>query len=103
VENGLTTTSVARIQQDPASYGILFVTGEADTLVDTPNERVAYETLCGAGMPMQYLECAGASHTDATTWALPEIVTFLQARLAGEAFTPSCQVSAATTCQGTPP
>jgi hypothetical protein len=89
VENGLTTTSIARIQQDPASYGILFVTGEAD------------ETLCNAGMPVQYLECAEASHTDATTWALPEIVTFLQARLAGEAFAPSCEASAPETCQGT--
>jgi len=101
VENGLTTTSIARIQQDPASYGILFVTGEADELVDTPTERVAYETLCNAGMPVQYLECAEASHTDATTWALPEIVTFLQARLAGEAFAPSCEASAPETCQGT--
>jgi hypothetical protein len=29
-ENGLTTTSVKRIQKDPASYGVLFVTGEND-------------------------------------------------------------------------
>lgn len=103
VENGLTSTSVARLPQQDASYGILFVTGEADALVDTPNERAAYQTLCGAGMPLQYLECTGASHTEATTWALPEILTFLQARLAGEAFAPSCDVGAPISCAGTPP
>jgi hypothetical protein len=53
-------------------------------------------------VPLQYLECAGAGHTDATSWALPEILTFLQARLAGEAFAPSCQVTAPVTCEGTP-
>lgn len=103
VENGLTTTTVARIAQQDPSYGILFVTGEADALVDTPNERAAYQALCGAGMPLQYLECTAASHTEATTWALPEILAFLQARLAGEAFAPSCDVGAAITCAGTPP
>jgi pimeloyl-ACP methyl ester carboxylesterase len=102
-ENGLTTTSVARINEKSASYGVLFVTGEADSLVDTPNERAAYKALCEAGMPLQYLECAGASHTDATSWALPTILKFAEARLAGEAFTSSCEVSAPVTCEGTPP
>ncbi len=101
-ENGLDTTSVSRIQKDPESYGILFVTGEADTLVDTATERAAFGKLCEAGMPMQYLECAGASHTKATAWALPEILGFLQARLAGEAFTKQCAAGAAVTCSGTP-
>lgn len=101
-ENGLTTTSVARIQKDPASYGILFVTGEKDILVDTPTERVAYSQLCEAGMPLRYLECAGATHTKATTWALPEILDFLLKRLAGEAFTKDCTAGAAVTCSATP-
>jgi pimeloyl-ACP methyl ester carboxylesterase len=102
VENGLTTTSVARIQKDAPSYGILFVTGGADTLVDTPTERVAFEKLCNAGMPMTYLECAGAGHTKATTWALPEILGFLNDRLAGKPFTKACTAGEAVTCQGTP-
>lgn len=101
-ENGLTTTSVSRIQKDAASYGILFVTGEADTLVDTPTERVAFEALCDAGMPMRYLECAGASHTKATTWALPEILTFLGDRVAGKPFEKACSTSAPVPCAGTP-
>lgn len=102
-ENGLTTTSVKRINAKSASYGVLFVTGEADMLVDTPNERKAYKTLCEAGMPLHYLECAGASHTKATTWALPTILKFAEARLAGEVFTPSCEAGAPVVCEGTPP
>lgn len=102
VENGLLETSVSRIQKDAPSYGILFVTGEKDSLVDTPTERVAFEKLCGGGMPLRYLECAEAGHTQGTSWALPEILDFLHARLAGEAFTPSCQAGAPVRCQGTP-
>jgi hypothetical protein len=101
-ENGLTTTSVKRIQKDPASYGILYVTGGNDELVDTPTERVAYGALCKAGMPLHYLECQGSSHSKTTTWALPEILEFVQARLAGEAFTPACDATAASVCKGTP-
>jgi len=102
VDNGLTTTPVKRIQKDPTSYGVLFVTGGKDKLVDTPTERVSYNTLCKAGMPLHYLECKGASHTDTTVWALPEILEFVQARLAGEVFTSSCDVTPAVTCKGTP-
>lgn len=102
-ENGLLTTSVARLSADPASYGILFVTGEADTLVDTPTERGAFAALCGAGLPLAYLECAGASHTEATAWALPTILAFLEARAAGEAFSGSCAVGAPEVCAATPP
>ena len=101
-ENGLDTTSVDRIQKDSSSYGILFVTGEKDTLVDTATERAAFAKLCEGGMPMQYLECTGASHTKATTWALPEILTFLNARLAGEPFTKACTPGAPVTCSATP-
>ncbi|MDI1449045.1 lipase family protein [Polyangium sp. 6x1] len=101
-ENGLTTTSVSRIQKDAASYGILFITGEADKLVDTPTERAAFKTLCDAGMPMRYLECAGASHTKATTWALPEILTFVGDRVAGKPFEKACSTGAPVTCAGTP-
>ncbi|MBI5497241.1 MAG: hypothetical protein HY904_19665 [Deltaproteobacteria bacterium] len=102
-ENGLTTTSVVRRNPAAASYGLLFIFGEADSLVHTPIERVAYTALCQAGVPAQYLECAGASHTRATLWALPEIADFLDARVAGQALVPACAVSAPVHCQGTPP
>lgn len=102
-ENGLTTTSVPRISDDPDSYGIFFVTGSDDPLVHTPLERAAYTALCDAGLPLRYLECEGADH-GATAWALPELIRFAEARLAGEAFErpASCEPPAAVRCEGTP-
>lgn len=103
-ENGLTTTSVPRLGPDASSYGVLMVTGEADALVHTPIERAAFETLCEAGVPLRYLECEGADHGEGTLWALPEIVSFAEARLAGEAFEPpaSCAPPPPSRCEGTP-
>lgn len=103
-ENGLTTTSVKRLAPTAPGYDILFVLGESDTLVDSPTERQSFSTLCGQGMAMQFLECAGASHTKATQWALPELVDFLRDRFAGKAADTahSCQLAAPVTCRGTP-
>lgn len=104
-KNGLTTTTIARRASTAPGYGILFVLGESDTLVSTPTERVAFQTLCGQGMHMQFLECAGASHTKVTAWALPEIVDFARDRFAGK--TPDsaidCQLADPVTCRATPP
>lgn len=104
VENGLTTTKVPRTAPTWPGYGVLFVTGGADQLVNTPIERKSFETLCAQGMKMEYLECDGASHTQATTWSLPEITDFLRERFAGK--TPdaarSCVLAAASKCRGTP-
>lgn len=101
-ESGLGTTSVARISADPPSFGVLFVTGEDDSLVDTPTERAAFAALCASGLPSTYLECAGASHTETSLWALPTILDFLAARVAGEAFAPSCEVAPPVVCPGMP-
>jgi dienelactone hydrolase len=102
-ENSLPSTSVARIAPTSASYGVLYVTGESDTLVTTSIQREAFTTLCTAGMRMQYLECAGASHTRATTWALPEILAFAKDRLAGRPMAgPVCMLQAASRCRNTP-
>ncbi len=102
-ENGLTTTSVPRIAPTSASYGILYVTGERDSLVTTSIERAAFTTLCAAGMRMQYLECAGASHTRATTWSLPEIIAFAKDRFAGRPMAGAvCELQAPSRCRNTP-
>lgn len=101
-ENGLTTTSVARINQDTGSYGLLMVYGEEDNLVHTPIERDAFTTLCGQGMPLGFLECQGAGHTEASFYAMPEILEFLDARGAGEAFAAPCEVAAPVRCSATP-
>jgi hypothetical protein len=103
-ENGLTSTAVKRLPPSWPGYGVLFVLGEADTLVDPPTEQHSFDTLCGQGMAMQFLECAGASHTKATQWALPELVDFVRDRFAGKApdAALACQRSAAQKCRGTP-
>lgn len=104
VENGLTTTSIPCLPSSSPSYGILFVLGESDTLVDPPTERKSFDALCAAGMPLQYLECSGASHTQATTYAMPEIVDFLSDRFAGKTFDASqrCKRTPAVRCRATP-
>lgn len=103
-ENGLTTTSIARLGQPSASYGMIFVTGEADELVNTPIERQSFAKLCAQGLPLQYLECQGAGHTKATFWALPELLRFVEDRLAGRAFpaATSCLLQAPSRCENTP-
>ncbi|MBN1772854.1 MAG: hypothetical protein JXB32_16405 [Deltaproteobacteria bacterium] len=103
-ENGLTTTSIARLPPAAPSYGVLFVLAENDGLVDTPTERAAFGTLCAQGMRMEYLECAGAGHVDGTFWALPEIIDFADARMTDEPFESStlCELQAPVRCRGTP-
>jgi acetyl esterase/lipase len=103
VENGLTTTSIPRIAPAATGYGVLFVLGENDTLVDPETERKSFDTLCSQGMKMQYLECAGASHTQATIWALSEIIDFVRDRFSGKSMDAAtvCKRSGATRCRGT--
>jgi dienelactone hydrolase len=104
-ENGLTSTSTPRLANQPEHYGILMIMGEADQLVHTPIERDSFTSLCAdQDMPLQYLECAGAKHTATTAWAIPEILSFIDDRLAHKPFASSltCQLSAPTRCLGTP-
>lgn len=103
-ENGLTSTSVPRGEHAAPGYGLLWVLGEQDQLVDTPIERASFEALCRQGYRMQYLECAGAAHTRATTWAIPEILEFARDRFAGRPLDDAtmCRVSAPVRCRATP-
>lgn len=101
-ENSLTTTSIPRLGPSEPGYGILFLVAGADALIHPPIERAAYDTLCAAGMPLEYLECEGAGHVQGTLWAISELLEFLDARRAGDAFTPECTRPAAVRCLGTP-
>lgn len=102
--NGVTSTPIARRAPTAPGYGVLFVLGDSDTLVNPPIERAAFQTLCSQGMHMQFLECAGASHTKVSAWALPEIVDFARDRFAGRAPDPArdCQLAEPVTCRATP-
>ncbi|MFK7989357.1 MAG: lipase family protein [Sandaracinaceae bacterium] len=103
-ENSLPDTSVARLDEDVPGYGVLYVTGSDDDLVHTPIERNAFADLCGAGLPTTYLECEGAGHVPATFYALPEILRFIDARMADTPFVAptSCDATAAVRCEATP-
>jgi pimeloyl-ACP methyl ester carboxylesterase len=101
-ENTVAETSIARVPTS-ASYGILTVFGEQDEIVSTDIERAGYPTLCGQGMPMQFLECTGAKHVDTTKWSLPEGIDFMRDRFAGKPFDlTQCKVAPPVTCRGTP-
>jgi hypothetical protein len=101
-ENGIATTSVERIPSPLDSYGILTVFGSDDNLVDTPTERDGFQAMCDQDLPLEFVECAGASHGGATLWAIPEILEFLDARLAREPFAATCGVADPITCGATP-
>jgi dienelactone hydrolase len=101
-ENGLLSTSVPRVGSHGPGYGILFALGEDDTIVNTPIEQKSFDTLCAQGLPLQFLECAGAGHVQTTQWALPEIVAFVAARFAHEPIDPAlrCKRGGPVHCLG---
>ncbi|MDH3760634.1 MAG: hypothetical protein OEU50_06580 [Gammaproteobacteria bacterium] len=103
-EGSLMSTSVSRITPNRDSYGILYMLGSDDQTVDPAIERSSFTTLCNQGMPLEFLECAGAGHSDAPSWGLEEILTFIDARFAEVPIDVNnlCQVHAASVCSGTP-
>lgn len=101
-ENSVVETSIARINPTSPSYGILFILGSNDTLVVPEIERTAYDKLCSQGLPLQFIECTDASHTQATAWSVPTILSFLDDRRARKPFTKECTRPAAARCPGQP-
>jgi hypothetical protein len=93
---------VPRATSHLPGYGILFALGEDDTIVDTPIEEQSFDTLCARGLPLQFLECAGAGHVQTTQWALPEIVAFMAARFAHQPIDPAirCKRGGPVHCLG---
>lgn len=96
-ENTVATTSVPRSSDTP----ILMVLGELDELVDTEVERQSFDTLCDQGYRLEYIECIGASHTQAAAWTISEQFTWVSDRLAGRSLENPCQRPAAVCCSGT--
>lgn len=99
-ENALSTTSVQPSRFTPT----LMVYGEIDDLVDTASQRPDFETLCGMGYRLDYLECVGAGHSQAALWSLPEQFQWIRDRLAGVPLPESelCQVQLPVQCSATP-
>lgn len=97
-ENSLPTTSIPKLDSVPS----LFLLGEKDELVDNVVERASFEKLCTQGIVLEYLECAGASHTKPLTYAFDQWLGFLEDRLAGKPLGGTCVVKPAETCTSTP-
>lgn len=105
-ENSLLTTSIPRASDFLDTYSVLFVLGSDDEIVNTPIERSAFQRLCDEqNMPLQFLECEGADHVKTITYALPELLTFVEDRLARKPLVLAdvCAIQAPIRCQGTPP
>jgi hypothetical protein len=106
-ENSLVSTSVNRITEDHDSYSVLFLLGGADQVVDPTIERASFASLCNEqGMPLQFLECEGASHRQASAWGMGEILEFIDDRFTETPVNASnlCQPNPAPiVCSGTPP
>lgn len=99
-ENSLGRTSVPRVGTPAESYGVLWVLGEEDDLLSTTIERAEFVRACESGIPLTYLECAGADHTGSYVESFGEAYDFLEARYAGEPFTPQCVLTEPVTCSG---
>lgn len=84
----------------PTPPPMLVALAEQDELLSGPIQQAAYDTLCAAGLPVRYLECAGLGHTAGALASLPEQLAFLHARRAGEPLTGTCQRGPAVTCTG---
>lgn len=101
-ENNPATTSIDRIATEPS--GFLMVLGTDDKLVASDVERAGFQALCDSGAQIQFLECADADHGKVIMWALPEILDFMDARLAGTPLDDAkiCSLAAPQTCSGQP-
>ena len=75
-ENSVTTTSLP-VSPVPG----LFILGEKDTLVATSIERSAFNTLCGQGHKLSYLECAGADHEEGFFWSIDNALDYIDDRM----------------------
>lgn len=95
-ENSLPTSSVTPQRYVPT----LMVYGENDDLMYPETGRESFVELCDLGWQLDYLECSGASHTDAAILSLTEQFEWVAARLAGEPIddTELCELQAPRTC-----
>ena len=99
-ENGLNTTSVARLPTG-ASYGVLLIYGgNEDTGTLDPNlAKATAPALCAQGVPLRGVICGGQRQfVSGLLRALPAVADFVDARFAGEALTGECGLGEAVDC-----
>ena len=77
---------------------VLYVVSELDELVLAGPTRDAYGDLCDAGYTMNYIECAGADHTEGALWSLGQVMDWLKDRVDGLPLQGACTQPPAMTC-----
>ncbi len=83
------TVHATEIPHDNDTPTLFVISGE-DTLVAADVVRDDFLVLCDDGYRLEYLECAGAGHTEGARDSLPYQRDWIQARLAGEALEGAC-------------
>ena len=99
-ENSLPTTSVMPLRYTPT----LMIFGELDPLVPSGHQAAAFDALCAAGYQLDHLECTGAEHVEGTIYAVPQLLEWASARLAGEPIPAAelCAWEAPSCCAASP-
>jgi hypothetical protein len=69
---------------------MLVVVSGADDLVVPGPQRAAVPVLCAQGYDIEYVECAGAGHTEGAVQSIPLQFEWMRARLAGEPLATRC-------------
>ena len=83
------TIHATEIPRDNDTPTLFVVSGE-DTLVAADVVRDDFVNLCGDGYRLEYLECAGASHSEGAVDSLPYQREWVAARLSGETLEGAC-------------
>ena len=96
--SSLVDTDVERLDQTPG----LVVVGTDDTLVEPGVERRAVATLCEQGMSLAFSECQGRGHEGAFLASIDDMLSFLEARIRGDAVVDACVIGDAHVCSSDP-
>ena len=98
-ENSFVDSSLPSTAPIPA----LLILAEEDTLVAPEVERNTFDTLCDQGVPLSFLECQGAGHSETFFHSIDNAMDYLESRLAGDPLPDDlCILRAAERCASAP-
>ena len=95
-ENSLPTSSAPVVP----SGQVLFIIGEKDELVDHTVERTTFQTLCGMGYEMEFVECQGLTHFETALQTINLQLEWVESCLSGQGISPEalCQLKDPQSC-----
>lgn len=87
----------------PKNVPMLYVTGDKDTTVIPAANDPVVAKWCAQGVPIQYMQCAGADHVATITNSIDDVLNFFDARQAGQPLpTDLCTPKPAAKCASAP-